>query len=202
MYEVYCPVCGAVVKETYVNLVPDDCDSYCGRLHYNKYKCPNCKGVKADDYNDAYKITWTIPKKYEKTITEAQEKYLLFLLTQPGSNYYGYCYAHTKEVADMLIKKQLARIEQFKIKREKEIVFEELLKKYNIDPHYTVNSKFFIEYEDSILYINIDESKCLASNPVIFPKTSEFNTLKLDKMTEDFKNLNKDLQLLKERYND
>ena len=78
MHEVYCPVCGAVTKETYVNLVPDDCDSYCGRLHYNKYKCPNCKGVKADDYNNAYKITWTIPKKYEKTVTEAQEKYLLF----------------------------------------------------------------------------------------------------------------------------
>jgi nucleotide-binding universal stress UspA family protein len=86
--------------------------------------------------------------------------------------------------------------------KEKEIIFNELLKKYNIDPHYTVNSKFFIEYDDSILYINIDKSKYLVSNPVIFPKTSEFNTLKLDKMTEDFKNLNKDLQLLKERYND
>jgi HD-like signal output (HDOD) protein len=59
-----------------------------------------------------------------------------------------------------------------------------------------------LEYKDSILYINIDESNCFASNPVIFPKTNEFNTLKLDKMTEDFKNLNKDLQLLKERYND
>ena len=65
-----------------------------------------------------------------------------------------------------------------------------------------VNSKFFIEYEDSILYINIDNTNYLASDPVIFPKTSEFNTLRLDKMTEDFKNLNKDLQLLKEKYND
>lgn len=102
----------------------------------------------------------------------------------------------------MLIKKYLAKLEYIKLRKEKEIVFNELLKKYNIDPHYTVNSKFFIEYEDSILYINIDKSKYLASDPVIFPKTSEFNTLKLDKMTEDFKNLNKDLQLLKERYND
>lgn len=199
MYEVYCPVCGALVEETYVNLVPDDCDSYCGRLHYNKYKCPNCKGVKADDYNDAYKITWTIPKKYEKTITTAQEKYLALLSFQTNSIYR---YAHTKEVADILIKKYLAKLEYIKLRKEKEIVFNELLKKYNIDPHYTVNSKFFIEYEDSILYINIDKSKYLASDPVIFPKTSEFNTLKLDKMTEDFKNLNKDLQLLKERYND
>lgn len=195
MHEVYCPVCGAVTKETYVNLVPDDCDSYCGRLSYNKYKCSNCKGVKADNYNEDYKIIWTIPKKYEKTVTEAQEKYLLFLSIQANSR----CqYAHTKEVADMLIKKQLAKIEQFKIKREKEILFDELLKKYNINPHYTVNSKFFIEYEDSILYINIDKTKYLVSNPVILPKTSEFTTLKLDKMTEDFKNLNKDLQLLKE----
>ena len=56
MHEVYCPVCGAVTKEAYVNLVPDDCDSYCGRLSYNKYKCPICKGVKADNYNDDYKI--------------------------------------------------------------------------------------------------------------------------------------------------
>lgn len=199
MYEVYCPVCGAVVKETYVNLVPDDCDSYCSRLHYNKYKCPNCKGVKADDYNDAYKITWTIPKKYEKTITEAQEKYLVFLSFQTNSSSQ---YAHTKEVADMLIKKYLAKLDYIKLKKEKEILFNEILKKYNIDPHYTVNSKFFIEYEGSILYINIDKSKYLASNPVIFPKTAEFNTLKLEKMTEDFKNLNKDLQLLKERYND
>lgn len=199
MYEVYCPVCGAVTKETYVNLVPDDCDSYCGRLSYNKYKCPNCKGVKADDYNDAYKIIWTIPKKYEKTITEAQEKYLVFLSFQTNSSSQ---YAHTKEVADMLIKKQLAKLEFIKLKKEKEIVFNELLKKYNINPHYTVNSKFFIEYDDSILYINIDKIKYLASDPVIFPKTSEFNTLKLDKMTEDFKDLNKDLQLLKEKYND
>ena len=199
MHEVYCPVCGAVTKETYVNLVPDDCDSYCGRLSYSKYKCPNCKGVKADNYNEDYKITWTIPKKYEKTVTEAQEKYLLFLSIQANSSYQ---YAHTKEVADMLIKKQLAKIEHFKIKRDKEILFDELLKKYNINPHYKVNSKFFIEYEDSILYINIDKSKYLVSDPVIFPKTSEFNSLKLDKMTEDFKNLNKDLQLLKEKYND
>lgn len=199
MYEVYCPVCGAVTKETYVNLVPDDCDSYCGRLHYTKYKCPNCKGVKADDYNNAYKITWTIPKKYEKTVTEAQEKYLLFLGFQTNSSSQ---YAHTKEVADMLIKKQLVKLDYIKLKKEKESVFNELLKKYSINPHYTVNSKFFIEYDDSILYINIDKSKYLASNPVIFPKTSEFNTLKLDKMTEDFKNLNKDLQLLKEKYND
>lgn len=199
MYEVYCPVCGSVTKETYVNLVPDDCDSYCGRLHYNKYKCPNCKGVKADDYNDAYKIIWTIPKKYEKTITEAQEKYLVFLSFQTNSSSQ---YAHTKEVADMLIKKQLAKLEYIKLKKEKEIVFNELLKKYTINPHYTVNSKFFIEYEDSILYINIDKTKYLVSNPVILPKTSEFNILKLDKMTEDFKNLNKDLQLLKEKYND
>ena len=195
MHEVYCPVCGAVVKETYVNLVPDDCDSYCGRLHYNKYKCPNCKGVKADIYNDDYKITWTIPKKYEKTVTPAQEKYLALLSFQTNSSYR---YAHTKEVADMLIKKQLAKLESIKLKKEKETVFNELLKKYNINPHYTVNSKFFIEYDDSILYINIDKAKYLVSNPVIFPKTSEFNTLKLDKMTEDFKNLNKDLQLLKE----
>lgn len=199
MYEVYCPVCGAVVKETYVNLVPDDCDSYCGRLHYNKYKCPNCKGVKADDYNDAYKITWTIPKNYEKTITEAQEKYLVFLSFQTNSRFQ---YVHTKEVADMLIKKYLAKLDSIKLKKEKEIVFTELLKKYTINPHYTVNSKFFIEYDDSILYINIDKTKYLASSPVILPKTSEFNTLKLDKMTEDFKNLNKDLQLLKEKYND
>ena len=132
-------------------------------------------------------------------MTEAQEKYLLFLSIQANSR----CqYAHTKEVADMLIKKQLAKIEQFKTKRDKEILFDELLKKYNINPHYTVNSKFFIEYEDSILYINIDKSKYLVSDPVIFPKTSEFNTLKLNKMTEDFKNLNKDLQLLKEKNND
>ena len=199
MYEVYCPVCGAVAKETYVNLVPDDCDSYCGRLHYNKYKCPNCKGVKADNYNDDYKITWTIPKKYEKTITDAQEKYLVFLSFQTNSSSQ---YVHTKEVADILIKKQLVKLDYIKLKKEKESVFNELLKKYTINPHYTVNSKFFIEYNDSILYINIDKIKYLASDPVIFPKTSEFNTLKLDKMTEDFKNLNKDLQLLKEKYND
>lgn len=199
MYEVYCPVCGAVVKETYVNLVPDDCDSYCGRLHYNKYKCPKCKGVKADNYNNDYRINWTIPKNYEKTITEAQEKYLVFLSFQTNSRSQ---YVHTKEVADMLIKRYLAKLESIKLKKEKEIVFNELLKKYNINPHYTVNSKFFIEYDDSILYINIDKAKYLASDPVILPKTSEFNTLKLDKMTEDFKNLNKDLQLLKEKYND
>lgn len=198
MYEIYCPVCGAVTKETYVNLVPDDCDEWHGSTYYTKYKCPNCKGVKADDYNND-SINWTIPKKYEKTITSAQEKYLLFLCKQAGSSYQ---YVHTKEVADMLIKKQLAKIEQLKIKREKERLFEELLKKYGINPHYTVNSKFFIEYEDSILYINIDESKYLASDPIILPKTTEFNNLKLDKMTKDFKNLNKDLQLLKEKYND
>ena len=199
MYEVYCPVCGAVVKETYVNLVPNDCDLYCGRLHYNKYKCSNCKGVKADNYNNDYRINWTIPQKYEKTITEAQEKYLVFLSFQTNSSYQ---YVHTKEVADMLIKKYLAKLDYIKLKKEKEIVFNELLKKYSINPHYTVNSKFFIEYDDSILYINIDKVKYLASDPVIFPKTSEFNTLKLDKMTEDFKDLNKDLQLLKEKYND
>ena len=199
MHEVYYPVCGAVTKETYVNLVPDDCDSYCGRLSYNKYKCPNCKGVKADNYNEDYKITWIIPKKYEKTVTEAQEKYLALLSFQTNSTYR---YAHTKEVADLLIKKYLAKLDYIKLKKEKEILFNEILKKYGINPHYTVNSKFFIEYEDSILYINIDKSNYLVSNPVIFPKTSEFNTLKLDKMTEDFKNLNKDLQLLKEKYND
>ena len=199
MYEVYCPVCGAVTKETYVNLVPDDCDSYCGRLHYTKYKCPHCKGIKDDNYNNDYRINWTIPKNYEKTITEAQEKYLVFLSFQTNSSTQ---YAYTKEVADMLIKKQLAKLEYIKLKKEKEIVFNELLKKYTINPHYTVNSKFFIEYEDSILYINIDKTKYLVSNPVILPKTSEFNTLKLEKMTEDFKNLNKDLQLLKEKYND
>lgn len=200
MYEVYCPVCGAVTKETYVSLVPyDDYDEYLGRFGYTKYKCPNCKGVKADDYNDDYQITWTIPKKYEKTITDAQEKYLAFLRFKTNSSYR---YAHTKEVADMLIKKYLAKLEYIKLKEEKEIEFTELLKKYTINPHYTVNSKFFIEYEDSILYINIDDNNYLASDPVIFPKTSEFNTLRLDKMTEDFKNLNKDLQLLKEKYND
>ena len=42
MYEVYCPVCGELLDPKYISLVPDDCDSYCGRLHYNKYKCPNC----------------------------------------------------------------------------------------------------------------------------------------------------------------
>ena len=99
-------------------------------------------------------------------------------------------------------KNKVQKAKTKKLKKEKEIVFNELLKKYSINPHYTVNSKFFIEYEDSILYINIDKSKYLASDPVIFPKTSEFNNLRLDKMTEDFKNLNKDLQLLKERYND
>ena len=199
MYEVYCPVCGAVTKETCVSLVPEDCDSYCGRLSYTKYKCPNCKGIKADNYNNDYKIIWTIPKKYEKTITDAQEKYLALLSLQTNSSCH---YVHTKEVADMLIKKYLTKLDCIKFKKEKEIVFTELLKKYNINPHYTVNSKFFIEYEDSIVYINIDKTKYLASNPVILPKTSEFNILKLDKMTEDFKNLNKDLQLLKEKYND
>lgn len=192
MYEVYCPVCGAVTKETYVNLVPDDCDEYHGTSGYNRYKCPNCKGVKTDDYY-GYDLEWKIPKKYPKTATDAQLSYLAYLYRNEHIPY-----AHTKEVADMLIKKQLAKIEQLKIKREKEILFEKLLKKYGINPNYTVNSKFFIEYEDSILYINIDKVKYLASDPVIFPKTSEFNSLKLDKMTEDFKNLNKNLQRLKE----
>ena len=196
MYEVYCPVCGELLDPKYISLVPEDCDSYCGRLSYIKYACKHCKGVKADDENDAYKLTWNIPKKYEKTITDAQFNYLLYLSS-------GGCqYVHTKEVADMLIKKYLAKLDSIKLKKEKEIVFTELLKKYTINPHYTVNSKFFIEYDESILYINIDKTKYLASNPVILPKTSEFNTLKLDKMTEDFKNLNKDLQLLKEKYND
>ena len=199
MYEVYCPVCGSLVKETYVNLVPDDCDSYCGRLSYNKYKCPNCKGVKADNYNNDYRINWTIPQKYEKTITEAQEKYLLFLYAKAGSNYR---YAHTKEVADMFIKKQLAKIEQAKLKREKELLFDELLKKYNIDPHYIKNGRYFIEYEDLTLYIKIDEVNYLASDPLIFPKTEDFSSMNLKQATEDFKNLRKDLLLVKERYND
>lgn len=199
MYEVYCPVCGAVTKETYINLVPDDCDSYCGRLSYNKYKCPNCKGVKADNYNNDYRINWTIPQKYEKTITEAQEKYLLFLYAKAGSSYR---YAHTKEVADMFIKKQLAKIEQARLKREKELLFDELLKKYNIDPHYIKNGRYFIEYEDLTLYIKIDEVNYLASDPLIFPKTEEFSSMNLKQATEDFKNLRKDLLLVKERYND
>lgn len=199
MYEVYCPVCGAVTKETYVNLVPDDCDSYCGRLSYNKYKCPNCKGVKADNYNNDYRINWTIPQKYEKTITEAQEKYLLFLYVKAGSKYR---YAHTKEVADMFIKKQLAKIEQAKLKREKELLFDELLKKYNIDPHYIKNGRYFIEYEDLTLYIKIDEVNYLASDPLIFPKTEDFSSMNLNQAAEDFKNLRKDLLLVKERYND
>jgi hypothetical protein len=196
MYEVYCPVCGAVTKETYVNLVPDDCDEWHGTSGYNKYRCPNCKGVKTDDQY-GYDLEWKIPKKYPKTVTEAQLSYLAYLYKNEHIPY-----AHTKEVADMLIKKRLAVIKQRQYELEKKQAFEDELLKHKINPHYTVNSKFFIEYEDSILYINIDKVKYLASNPVILPKTSEFNTLKLDKMTEDFKNLNKDLQLLKERYND
>ena len=199
MYEVYCPVCGAVTKETYVSLVPDDCDSYCGRLSYNKYKCPNCKGVKADNYNNDYRINWTIPQKYERTITEAQEKYLFFLYAKAGSRYH---HAHTKEVADMFIKKQLAKIEQAKLKREKEILFDELLKKYNIDPHYIKNGRYFIEYEDLTLYVKIDKANYLASDPLIFPKTEDFSSMNLKQATEDFKNLRKDLLLVKERYND
>ena len=109
---------------------------------------------------------------------------------------------HTKEVADKLIKKYLSISEMKRLQQEKRELFNMILEKYNVKFYYTEKSQFIIEYEDSILYINIDESKCLASNPIIYPKTSEFNTLKLDKMTEDFKNLNKDLQLLKEKYND
>ena len=196
MYEVYCPVCGELLDPKSISLVPDDCDSYCGRLSYVKYSCKHCKGIKADDENDAYKLTWTIPKKYEKTITDAQFNYLFYLSS-------GGCqYVHTKEVADKLIKKYLAISETKRLQQEKRELFNMILEKYNIKFYYTEKSQFIIEYEDSILYINIDESKCLASNPIIFPKTSEFNTLKLDKMTEDFKNLNKDLQLLKEKYND
>lgn len=196
MYEVYCPVCGTLLDLKYISLVPDDCDSYCGRLSYVKCACKHCKGVKADDKNDAYKLTWTIPKKYEKTITDAQFNYLLYLASS------GCQYVHTKEVADKLIKKYLAISETKRLQQEKRELFNMILEKYNVRFYYTENSQFIIEYEDSILYINIDESKCLASNPIIYPKTSEFNTLKLDKMTEDFKNLNKDLQLLKEKYND
>ena len=107
-----------------------------------------------------------------------------------------------KEVADKLIKKYLSISEMKRLQQEKRELFNMILEKYNVKFYYTEKSQFIIEYEDSILYINIDESKCLASNPIIYPKTSEFNTLKLDKMTEDFKNLNKDLQLLKEKYND
>ena len=196
MHEVYCPVCGELLDPKYISLVPDDCDSYCDRLSYVKYACKHCKGVKADDENDAYKLTWTIPKKYEKTITDTQFNYLLYLSS-------GGCqYVHTKEVADKLIKKYLAISETKRLQQEKRELFNMILEKYNVRFYYTENSQFIIEYEDSVLYINIDESKCLASNPVIFPKTSEFNTLKLEKMTEDFKDLKKDLQLLKEKYND
>ena len=102
----------------------------------------------------------------------------------------------------MLIKKYLAKLDYIKLKKEKEIVFNELLKKYNIDPHYIKNGRYFIEYEDLTLYIKIDEVNYLASDPLIFPKTEDFSSMNLKQATEDFKNLSKDLQLLKERYND
>ena len=102
----------------------------------------------------------------------------------------------------MFIKKQLAKIEQVKLKREKEILFDELLKKYNIDPHYIKNGRYFIEYEDLTLYIKIDKANYLASDPLIFPKTEDFSSMNLNQATEDFNNLRKDLLLVKERYND
>jgi hypothetical protein len=50
----------------------------------------------------------------------------------------------------MLIKKYLAKLDYIKFRKEKEIIFNELLKKYNIDPHYTVNSNFLLNM--TILY--------------------------------------------------
>ena len=64
------------------------------------------------------------------------------------------------------------------------------------------NGRYFIEYEDLTLYIKIDEVNYLASDPLIFPKTEDFSSMNLNQATEDFKNLRKDLLLVKERYND